>query len=95
MKYWIHLKLMIGRIPAQALERHREVYQAISSRNAEASRALMQEHLNETTTLITQLTASMTRSPQSNENNSRAVTGSDKKGTPARAAAKRVRGLKK
>jgi DNA-binding FadR family transcriptional regulator len=49
MKYWIHLKLMIGRIPAQALERHREIYQAISSRNAEASRALMQEHLNETT----------------------------------------------
>jgi GntR family transcriptional repressor for pyruvate dehydrogenase complex len=91
MKYWIHLKLMIGRIPAQALERHREIYQAISSRNAEASRALMQEHLNETTTLITQLTASMTGSLQSNEKNLRAVTGSDRRRTLARTAAKKMK----
>jgi hypothetical protein len=91
MKYWIHLKLMIGRIPAQALERHREIYQAISSRNAEASRALMQEHLNETTTLITQLTASMTGSLQSNEKNLRAATGSDRKRTLPRKAAKKVK----
>jgi GntR family transcriptional repressor for pyruvate dehydrogenase complex len=91
MKYWIHLKLMIGRIPAQALERHREIYQAISSRNAEASRALMQEHLNETTTLITQLTASMTGSLQSNEKNLRAVTGPDRRRTLARTAAKKMK----
>jgi GntR family transcriptional repressor for pyruvate dehydrogenase complex len=71
LKYWIHLKLMIGRIPAQALERHREIYQAIRSRDVHASRALMQEHLDETTVLITQLTASMTGSPKSNGTRSR------------------------
>ena len=91
LKYWIHLKLMIGRIPAQALERHREIYQAIRGRNVQASRALMQEHLNETTTLITQLTASMAGSFQSNEKNLRAVTGSDRRRTLARKAAKKVK----
>jgi DNA-binding FadR family transcriptional regulator len=91
LKYWIHLKLMIGRIPAQALERHREIYQAIRGRDAQASRALMQEHLNETTMLITQLTASMTGSLQSNEKNLHAVTGSNGKRTPARTATKKMR----
>jgi GntR family transcriptional repressor for pyruvate dehydrogenase complex len=71
LKYWIHLKLMIGRIPAQALERHREIYQAIRGRDVHSSRALMQEHLDETTILITQLTASMTGSPNSNGTRSR------------------------
>jgi GntR family transcriptional regulator, transcriptional repressor for pyruvate dehydrogenase complex len=74
LKYWIHLKLMVGRIPAQALERHREIYQAIRNRDADASRALMQEHLNETTALITQLTTSMTGSRQSNGKSLRAAT---------------------
>jgi GntR family transcriptional repressor for pyruvate dehydrogenase complex len=62
LKYWIHLKLMMGRVPANALERHREIYAAICRRDILASRALMQEHLDETSVLITQLTASPTRS---------------------------------
>jgi GntR family transcriptional repressor for pyruvate dehydrogenase complex len=57
LKYWIHMKLMIGGIPAQALERHREIYEAIRSHNISASRGLMQEHLDETSILIAQLTA--------------------------------------
>src|SRR5258707_614026 len=73
----------------EALERHREIYQAIRGRNVQASRALMQEHLNETTTLITQLTASMTGSLQSNEKNLRKVTESDKRRPLARTAAKK------
>jgi GntR family transcriptional repressor for pyruvate dehydrogenase complex len=62
LKYWIHLKLMMGRVPAQALERHREIYKAICNRDVLASRALMQEHLDETSVLITRLTASPARS---------------------------------
>jgi GntR family transcriptional regulator, transcriptional repressor for pyruvate dehydrogenase complex len=79
LKYWIHLKLMMGRIPAQALERHREIYHAISSRDVHASRSLMQEHLNETTILITQLTNSMNGSIRSNEEDPRAVVKSSKR----------------
>jgi GntR family transcriptional repressor for pyruvate dehydrogenase complex len=57
LKYWIHLKLMINRVPAQALERHRAIYEAICRRDVLASRALMQEHLDETSVIITRLTA--------------------------------------
>jgi GntR family transcriptional regulator, transcriptional repressor for pyruvate dehydrogenase complex len=92
LKYWIHLKLMIGRIPAQALERHREIYQAICSRNVQASRALMQEHLDETTMLITQLTASMTKSSlQSNGKNLRVVARSNKRRPLARTVPKKLK----
>jgi len=65
LKYWIHLKLMIGRVPAQALERHREIYEAICNRDIQASRELMQEHLDETSVLITRLTAGPARSAAS------------------------------
>ena len=57
LKYWIHMKLMIGGVPAQALERHRAIYDAIRSQDVSTSRALMQEHLDETSILIAQLTA--------------------------------------
>jgi GntR family transcriptional repressor for pyruvate dehydrogenase complex len=62
LKYWIHLKLMISGVPAQSLERHREIYEAICRRDHLASRAMMQEHLDETSVLITRLTASPARS---------------------------------
>jgi GntR family transcriptional regulator, transcriptional repressor for pyruvate dehydrogenase complex len=66
LKYWIHLKLMINRVPAQALERHRVIYEAICRRDILASRALMQEHLDETSVIITRLTAAPkpSRSPK-------------------------------
>jgi GntR family transcriptional repressor for pyruvate dehydrogenase complex len=62
LKYWIHLKLMMSSVPAQALGRHREIYDAICKRDILAARALMQGHLDETSVLITQLTSSPTRS---------------------------------
>src|ERR1700722_8920121 len=66
LKYWIHLKLMINRVPAQALERHRVIYEAICRRDILASRTLMQEHLDETSVIITRLTAAPkpSRSPK-------------------------------
>jgi GntR family transcriptional repressor for pyruvate dehydrogenase complex len=89
LKYWIHLKLMIGRIPVQALERHREIYQAIHDRDVQASRRLMQEHLDETTILITQLTASMTGSLQSNVKDLPGAAEPNKKRSPTRSTVKR------
>jgi GntR family transcriptional regulator, transcriptional repressor for pyruvate dehydrogenase complex len=92
LKYWIHLKLMIGRVPAQALERHQEIYHAIRKRDVQASRALMQEHLNETTMLITQLTASMSAPLQSSGKHLRTATKSNQKRTSVRTSVKRVKG---
>jgi GntR family transcriptional repressor for pyruvate dehydrogenase complex len=57
MKYWIHLKLMMGHVPERALARHREIYEAICDRDIDLSRALMHDHLDETTKLITQIVA--------------------------------------
>jgi GntR family transcriptional repressor for pyruvate dehydrogenase complex len=74
LKYWIHLKLMIGRVPAQALERHREIYEAICNRDIQASRELMQEHLDETSVLITRLTAGPARSASKRKTRPAAMT---------------------
>lgn len=57
LKYWIHLKLMIRDVPEMAIERHKAIYAAIRSRNPESARRLMQDHLNETASLITEVVA--------------------------------------
>jgi GntR family transcriptional regulator, transcriptional repressor for pyruvate dehydrogenase complex len=57
MKYWIHLKLMMGHVPEQALARHRAICEAICNRDIALSRSLMHEHLDETMMLITQIVA--------------------------------------
>src|ERR1700761_6787635 len=48
MKYWIHLKLTMAAVPEMAMERHKLIFAAIRSRDAESARRLMQDHLNET-----------------------------------------------
>jgi GntR family transcriptional repressor for pyruvate dehydrogenase complex len=55
MKYWINLKLLMSNVPSSALKRHQAIYQAICERDAEAARSLMMEHLDETSTLVTQV----------------------------------------
>jgi GntR family transcriptional repressor for pyruvate dehydrogenase complex len=62
LKYWIHLKLMAPHICKHAFERHKEIYESIRTRDVQAARDLMQEHLDETAVQITQLTASRSAS---------------------------------
>lgn len=57
MKYWIHLKLTMRDVPEMAIVRHKAIYSAIRTRNAESARRLMQDHLNETASLITKVVA--------------------------------------
>ena len=53
MKYWIHLKLAMANVPVKAIESHKLIFAAIRSRDAEAARRLMQDHLRETAVLMT------------------------------------------
>lgn len=57
MKYWIHLKLMMADVPEMAMGRHKVIFAAIQSRNPESARRLMQDHLNETASLMTEVMA--------------------------------------
>jgi GntR family transcriptional repressor for pyruvate dehydrogenase complex len=57
MKYWIHLKLMMRDVPEMAIVRHKAIFAAIRTRNPESARRLMQDHLNETASLITKVVA--------------------------------------
>jgi GntR family transcriptional repressor for pyruvate dehydrogenase complex len=57
MKYWIHLKLTMADVPEMAIERHKLIFAAIRDRDAEAARRLMQDHLNETASLMTEVVA--------------------------------------
>jgi GntR family transcriptional regulator, transcriptional repressor for pyruvate dehydrogenase complex len=53
MKYWIHLKLAMTDVAGKAIERHKLIFAAIQSRDPEAARRLMQDHLHETAVLMT------------------------------------------
>jgi GntR family transcriptional repressor for pyruvate dehydrogenase complex len=53
MKYWIHLKLAMTDVAEKAIERHKLIFAAIQSRDPEAARHLMQDHLHETAALMT------------------------------------------
>jgi DNA-binding FadR family transcriptional regulator len=57
MKHWIHLKLMMRDVPEMAIVRHKAIFAAIRTRNPESARRLMQDHLNETASLITKVVA--------------------------------------
>ena len=57
MKYWIHLKLTMTAVPEMAIERHKLIFAAIQSRDAEGAGRLMQDHLNETASLMTEVVA--------------------------------------
>jgi DNA-binding FadR family transcriptional regulator len=57
MKYWIHLKLMVRDVPEMAIGQHKAIFAAIRSRNPDSARRLMQDHLNETASLITEVVA--------------------------------------
>jgi GntR family transcriptional regulator, transcriptional repressor for pyruvate dehydrogenase complex len=63
MKDWIQLKLLINTVPTASLKRHQAIYNALHSRNGEAARHLMWEHLNETSELIMQITAGRSQRP--------------------------------
>jgi GntR family transcriptional repressor for pyruvate dehydrogenase complex len=58
MKYWIHLKLAMTDVPEMAMERHKLIFAAIRSRDVEQARRLMQDHLNETASLMTEVISS-------------------------------------
>jgi DNA-binding FadR family transcriptional regulator len=53
MKYWIHLKLAMTDVAGKAIEHHKLIFAAIQSRDSEAARRLMQDHLHETAILMT------------------------------------------
>ena len=53
MKYWIHLKLAMTDVAGKAIEHHKLIFAAIQSRDPEAARRLMQDHLHETAILMT------------------------------------------
>jgi DNA-binding GntR family transcriptional regulator len=57
MQHWIHLKLMMRDAPEMAIVRHKAIFAAIRTRNPESARRLMQDHLNETASLITKVVA--------------------------------------
>jgi GntR family transcriptional repressor for pyruvate dehydrogenase complex len=63
MKYWIHLKLTMADVPEMAIERHKLIFAAIRDRDAESARRLMQDHLNETASLMTEVVAKQKRRP--------------------------------
>jgi GntR family transcriptional repressor for pyruvate dehydrogenase complex len=74
MKHWIHLKLMMRDVPEMAIVRHKAIFAAIRTRNPESARRLMQDHLNETASLITKVVAK-----QKNRGATRRVTRSNAK----------------
>jgi GntR family transcriptional repressor for pyruvate dehydrogenase complex len=55
MRQWIYLKLMIPDVPARVLHQHVAIYEAIRRRDAEAARATMHKHLDDTLLLVTQV----------------------------------------
>jgi GntR family transcriptional regulator, transcriptional repressor for pyruvate dehydrogenase complex len=55
MRHWINLKLLIPNVPARVLKQHNEIYKAIRMRDAEAARAAMRKHLEDTVRLVTQV----------------------------------------
>jgi GntR family transcriptional repressor for pyruvate dehydrogenase complex len=57
MRQWIYLKLLIPNVPGKVLKRHEAIYAAIHRRDAEASRAAMWAHLNETAAMVTEMAA--------------------------------------
>jgi DNA-binding GntR family transcriptional regulator len=69
MKHWIHVKLMMRDVPEMAIV---AIVAAIRTRNPESARRLMQDHLNETASLITKVVAKQKnrgaarRGPQAN-----------------------------
>jgi GntR family transcriptional regulator, transcriptional repressor for pyruvate dehydrogenase complex len=59
MKYWIHLKLAMTGVPEMAMKRHKLIFAAIRNRDAEEARRLMQDHLKETASLMTEVISSL------------------------------------
>src|SRR6202162_6131027 len=55
MRHWINLKLLIPNVPARVLRHHEQIYEAIRRRDAEAARAAMRKHLEDTMRLVTQV----------------------------------------
>jgi GntR family transcriptional repressor for pyruvate dehydrogenase complex len=55
MRHWINLKLLIPNVPTRVLNQHDQIYEAIRRRDAEAARAAMRKHLEDTMRLVTQV----------------------------------------
>jgi GntR family transcriptional regulator, transcriptional repressor for pyruvate dehydrogenase complex len=55
MRQWLHLKLMIPDVPSKVLRQHEAIYTAIRSRDVEAARKAMMEHLASTVRLVSQV----------------------------------------
>ena len=55
MRQWIQLKLLIPNVPSRVLKQHKEIYEAIRTRDAEAARNAMRQHLDDTARLVTQV----------------------------------------
>jgi GntR family transcriptional repressor for pyruvate dehydrogenase complex len=55
MRQWLHLKLMIPDVPGKVLRQHQAIYAAIRSRDVEAARKAMMEHLESTVRLVSQV----------------------------------------
>jgi GntR family transcriptional repressor for pyruvate dehydrogenase complex len=55
MRHWINLKLLIPNVPTRVLNQHVHIYEAIRSRDADAARAAMRKHLEDTMRLVTQV----------------------------------------
>jgi len=55
MRHWINLKLLIPDVPTRVLNQHKEIYEAIRRHDAEAARAAMRKHLEDTVRLVTQV----------------------------------------
>lgn len=55
MRHWIKLKLLIPNMSSRVLNQHKEIYEAIRTRDAEAARNAMRKHLDDTARLVTQV----------------------------------------
>ncbi len=55
MRRWLHLKLMLPDVPTKVLRQHEAIYHAIRSRDPEAARKAMMEHLESTVRLVSQV----------------------------------------
>jgi len=55
MRHWINLKLLIPNVPTRVLNQHVHIYEAIRARDADAARAAMRKHLEDTMRLVTQV----------------------------------------
>lgn len=61
LRHWISLKLRIPNIPHRVLSEHEIIYDAIKSRDREAAREAMWQHLQNTARLLTQIVESDSR----------------------------------